>query len=192
MPQTDSLRLAKENPNTVEEEDHLVLDAQRDPKAFGKLYLHYIQPVYRYLYSRTDHVQEAEDLTAQTFLAAFEAFGRYRHEGHFRAWLFKIARLKTMDYFRRNRPLISIEQAEQVSAPDDPLLEVIQTERAAALAKLIRSLPEDEREILRLRYVAELSFGEIGSLLNRNEEAVKKTIYRLLARLKNQLEVHHD
>jgi len=57
---------------------------------------------------------------------------------------------------------------------------------------LIRALPEEEHELIRLRYIAELSFSEIGRLLNRSEDAVKKSLYRLLARLQSQLEVSHE
>jgi RNA polymerase sigma-70 factor (ECF subfamily) len=74
----------------------------------------------------------------------------------------------------------------------DVLQQVIQTEQIAALAKLISTLNEEEHELIRLRYIAELSFSEIGRLLNRSEEAVKKSFYRLLARLQSQLEVSHE
>jgi RNA polymerase sigma-70 factor (ECF subfamily) len=60
------------------------------------------------------------------------------------------------------------------------------------LAQLIAALPEDERELLRLRFLASLSFPEMARLLRRNEEAVKKSLYRLLARLHDQVEVTHD
>ncbi len=57
---------------------------------------------------------------------------------------------------------------------------------------LIRSLAEDERELIHLRYVAELSFAEIALSLKKREDAVKKTLYRLLARLKVEMEAHHE
>jgi DNA-directed RNA polymerase specialized sigma24 family protein len=53
-------------------------------------------------------------------------------------------------------------------------------------------LSDEERELLRLRFLAEMSFPEISHFLHRNEEAVKKSIYRLLARLHSQLEVLHE
>jgi RNA polymerase sigma-70 factor (ECF subfamily) len=53
-------------------------------------------------------------------------------------------------------------------------------------------LKEADKELLRLRFVAELSFPQIGSVLDKNPEAVKKQVYRLLDRLKNQLERDHD
>ena len=57
---------------------------------------------------------------------------------------------------------------------------------------LISDLPENDLELIRLRFIAELSFSEIGLVLNRKENTVKKSLYRLLARLKSQLEVSHE
>jgi RNA polymerase sigma-70 factor (ECF subfamily) len=75
---------------------------------------------------------------------------------------------------------------------DDPLSQVIQTDQVEQLANLIHKLDADEQELIRLRYVAELSFAEIGICLGRKEDTVKKTFYRLLARLQRQLVVSHD
>jgi RNA polymerase sigma factor (sigma-70 family) len=184
--------LFKENDDVQTDEDCLVAAAKRDPREFDKIYLRYARPVFRYLYTRIGSVQEAEDVTAQTFLAAFEALGRYRHAGCFAAWLFAIARNKETDHFRYRQIDLAVDDADQIPDEVDPLQKVIQMERAAALMGLINALPEEERELLRLRYVAELSFPEMGRLLDRSEEAVKKAVYRLLARLQSQVEVSND
>lgn len=63
----------------------LAMKAKTDPVAFGRLYDHYVQPVYRYLYSRVESVHEAEDLTSQTFITAYEALSKYRERGQFAA-----------------------------------------------------------------------------------------------------------
>jgi RNA polymerase sigma-70 factor (ECF subfamily) len=174
------------------EERKLIRAARQDPKAFGGLYLQYVEQVFRYLYSRVGNVHEAEDITAQTFLAAFESFDRFRQDGHFASWLFAIARHKAMDYFRQRIETTPIDEINEIPFNNDPLHGVIQSEQAAALSKIIRGLPEEERELLRLRFLAALSFPEIAHFLHRNEEAVKKSVYRLLARLQAQLEVPHE
>ena len=169
----------------------LIEAARKDPNEFGELYLLYAQPVFRYLFSRIGNLSEAEDATAQTFLAALERFPKYRHDGYFASWLFSIARNKAMDYFRNQRKETPLEEAEFIPADGNMLQQVIKTERIAALSKLIRAVPEEERELVRLRFVAELRFAEIGHLLGQKEDTVKKSIYRLLARLKVQLEDSH-
>ena len=169
----------------------LIGAAKQDPQAFGELYSLYAQSVFRYLYSRIGSVPEAEDATAQTFLAALERFPKYRHDGYFASWLFSIARNKAMDYFRQQGKETSLGEAEIIPADASMLQQVIKTERVAALSKLINALSEEDQELIRLRYTAELSFAEIGHLLRKKEDTVKKTLYRLLARLKVQLEDSH-
>ncbi len=73
-----SIELRSVKDDREPEEFELIQAARRDPKAFGGLYLRYVESVFRYLYSRLGNVHEAEDLTAQTFLAAFESFDRFR------------------------------------------------------------------------------------------------------------------
>ena len=97
-----------------------------------------------------------------------------------------------MDHFRTQRQQVPLENAEKVPLETDVLQQVIQTEQIVALTKLINALPEEEHELIRLRYIAELSFSEISRLLNRSEDAVKKSLYRLLARLQSQLEVSYE
>ncbi len=187
------MRESSDAPSPYEpEETILIKTARKDPKAFGDLYKLYVQRVFRYLYSRTGNVQEAEDITAQTFLAAFESFPRFRGDAPFASWLFAIARNKAMDHFRRKKDLIPVENVESIPVNSDPLQAVIRTERLAVLSSLIQKLPEEERELLRLRFLAGMSFQEMAHLLERNQEAVKKEVYRLLVRLQSQVEVFDD
>ncbi len=174
-------------------DDHALIEAARnDPKEFGNLYNLYVDRVFRYLFSRVGNIKVAEDITSQTFLAAFEAFGNYRHDGHFASWLFTIARNKVMDYFRQNKKTHWLEHTSNTPESQEPIGAVIQSEQSAALNRLISTLTEEERELLRLRFLAEMSFANIARLLQRNEDAVKKSIYRLLARLHSQLEVSNE
>jgi RNA polymerase sigma-70 factor (ECF subfamily) len=166
----------------------LVAAALADPAAFGRLYDRYVQSIYRYVFSRVGSAHEAEDITSQTFMAAYEALGRYRERGQFSAWLFRIARSKMNDHFRRNRREVQLEAAGKILEREDALGVLIRAEELSQIRFLINHLNEEEQELIRLRYVADLSFVEIASLLGKREDAVKKSLYRLLARLKSQME----
>jgi RNA polymerase sigma-70 factor (ECF subfamily) len=181
-------KLNMKNKTLIENIPALVEDAKDDPTAFGRLYDHYVQPVYCYLYSRVGTTHDAEDLTSQTFMSAFEYLPRYRERGQFAAWLFRIARNKMMDHFRWNRVEDDLEAAQRFAGGDDALLQVIQNEEIGRLKRLIKDLNFEEQDLIHLRYVAELTFAEIAYLLGRREEAVKQSFYRLLARLKGQME----
>lgn len=166
----------------------LIAAAQEDPAAFGKLYDRYVQPVYRYLCSRLGDSHAAEDVTSQTFMAAYEALPKYRERGYFSAWLFRIAQSKMNDHFRRTRREVGLEAAGELLEREDALGTLIRAEELSQIRSLVRKLNPEEQDLIRLRYVAELSFVEIADLLGKREDAVKKSLYRLLDRLKGQME----
>jgi RNA polymerase sigma-70 factor (ECF subfamily) len=166
----------------------LVTAARNDPVAFGRLYDRYVQSIYRYIFSRVGSAHEAEDITSQTFMSAYEALGKYRERGQFSAWLFRIARSKMNDHFRRSRREVGLEAIGEILEREDALGTLIRAEELSRIRSIINHLDEDEQELIRLRYVADLSFVEIADLLGKREDAVKKSVYRLLARLKSELE----
>ena len=175
----------------ITDEPALVRAARTDVQAFGSLYDHYVQRIYKYCYFRIGNPQEAEDVTAQIFLAALEGLPRRREDGHFAAWLFTIARNKVVEHHRRARH----ETLDESLLPPlhiDMELTVEKTQRRERLLKLIQALAEDERELIHMRYVAELSFAEIAAYLRKNKDAVKKILYRLVARMKTEMESDHE
>ncbi len=165
----------------------------RSPAAFEALYRQYLTPVYRYLYLKTGSPAEAEDLTSKVFLAALEGLPRYRHQGHFSAWLFSLARRKAADYYRGRQPQASLDEGEsEPHAPEADLLAgVIHAEELRSLGGLIAALPEEERELVRLRFAAGLGFEVIAAVLGKKTSAVKMALYRLLERMEKQLEASH-
>ncbi len=187
-----SMTLPSNKVNSETYELGIIQAARQDPKAFGELYLLYVERVFRYLYSRVGNVHDAEDLTSQTFLVALESFARLRQDRQFASWLFTIARNKAMDSYRQKKNIASIDEVAEILGENDPLSGVIQSDQAAVLSKLIQALSEEECELLRLRFLADLSFPQIAHLLRRNESAIKKSIYRLLARLHSQMEVSNE
>ncbi len=174
-------------------DEELVLQARQDPAAVGALYRRYLERAYRYLMARTGSRAEAEDLTSQVFLAVIEGLPSYRERGQFAAWLFSIARHKVNDYYRHRRPQAALDESMHASfASDEPLAQVLQADERGSLQEALAGLREDERELLRLRFAACLSFGEIAAVLNRRPSAVKMSLYRLLGRIQRQMEVGYE
>ena len=173
-------------------EAELVRRAQKNPDQFARLYDRYIQRVYRFLLARTADPAEAEDLTSQTFLTAVERLCEYRPDGHFGAWLFRIAFNKHIDLFRKKKRHEDVELDENLSIQDGDILnQIIHNERQSILRQRMAELPENERELIHLRLVARMSFAEIGAYLHLSSEAVKKKYYRLIQRLRAEMEVDH-
>jgi RNA polymerase sigma-70 factor (ECF subfamily) len=142
--------------------------------------------VYRYLCSRTGNAADAEDLTAQVFLEALQALPRYKHRGHFAAWLFTIARRRAADHYRQPT-LLPLDELLAPADDDDPLAQAVRTETLAHLHRLVSGLDEPDVELLRLRYAAGLTFAQIGATLNQREGAVKMRLHRLLTKLQDAL-----
>jgi RNA polymerase sigma-70 factor (ECF subfamily) len=171
-----------------EDEAELIRAAQANPGRFRPLYLQWVTPVYKYLFSRLRDPHEAEDLTSQVFLTACEKLPRYDHRGRFAAWLFTIARNKARDYFRtagRNAPL---DEGEVNGSDPDLLAHAIRSDEIRRLDQIIRALPEPDLDLVRLRFTAGLTYGDIGALLGKSNEAVRKQLERLLARMQSQME----
>ena len=121
-----------------------------------------------------------------------EAFPHYRQDGHFAAWLFTIARNKVVDHYRRTPDLPLDEASRRCQSIPISQAKWNSHNKKRLLLRAIRALAEDEQELIRLRYVAELSFAEIARALHKSEGATKKMLYRLLGRLKSQMEAAHE
>ena len=173
----------------LEDEASLVASARSDPAAFTELYRRYVTPVYRYLYKWVGNQAEAEELTSQVFTDVLEGLVRYQERGSFAAWLFTIARRRAIAAYRRRRPMLGLEDAEGINdQTEEPLDQVVRSEQLERMAALFAGLDEDQRELLRLRFTAGLSYAEISDLLGRSEGAVKMAVHRLLRQMNEKWE----
>jgi len=172
----------------LSDEDLLVKNAQKNPEAFAELYRRYVQRVYRYHIIRTGSVEDAQDLTTQTFLTALERLHSFQGRGSFCAWLLGIARHKLALHFRSRRPLTRLEEADDRLDPA-PLPETITGQRSqmAQVSQALSRLTPDRMEALALRYFADLSTAETGKVMGKSEAAVKMLVSRGLHDLRERL-----
>jgi len=179
-------------PWTSERQRLAIQAAQDDPRAFGPLYECYRDPVYRYLRSRTETAEEAEDLVQQVFLRALDALPQYHPDrSPFVAWLLGIARNASIDAHRRRRVTRTWDLVPEVlrTGGSEVETEVISREEHGRLSRLFAALPPDKRELLVLRFVAGLTIREIAATLGKSEAVTKKQLFRTLQTLK---EHYHD
>jgi RNA polymerase sigma-70 factor (ECF subfamily) len=176
------------------DEDALVQAAIHEPAAFAQLYRRYVDRVYRYLLIKVGNVEDAQDLTAQTFLAAMENIRQYQRQSAFGGWLIGIAQNKANDHFRRLKEDISLDQIADILPADFSLDEIVDHRiQVSDILAALQELSPDRAEALTLRLFSELSAAEIGRLLGKSEAAAKMLVHRafqdLRARLGNVDEV---
>ena len=163
-----------------------------DFDSFAALYTCYLDAIYRYIYYRIGDSQDAEDLTEQVFLKAWEALPNYRPAGYsFINWLYRIAHNIVVDYHRRRRLInTDILRSETVQADrtqDSALESVILAEETTSLANAIGRLPDDYQQVIILRFIEGLGHMEIARILDKSEVACRGIQHRALAFLNKVL-----
>ena len=161
-----------------------------DADAFAELYHRYLTAVYRFVFRRVGGDRAAaEDLTSQIFLEALNHLSSYHERGRFVAWLFTITRRRLVDRYRKPESTSLEDVPESLLGISD---EIEARENRARLQQLISLLDDEKRELLQLRFSAELSFADIAAVLGKKEAAVKMSIYRILDGLRQQWEAEHE
>ncbi len=174
---------------TETDDGFLAEAAKTDAAAFGELYERYYPRVYRYVYHRTGHRADAEDITALVFMKALEALSGYQvRQNGFAPWLFRIARNTVVDHYRRSRKQSSLDTADLQQGGADPVIHILGAERRAELRDLVQCLSVDQRDVVLMRYASDLSFGEIATAMNKNEPAIRMLLHRGLRKLKAVME----
>ncbi len=158
-----------------------------EASAFGLLYDRYQPQIYRFIYLKVSHREEAEDLCHQVFLNAWQNISGYRYQGFpFSAWLYAIARNKIIDYYRNKKVLISIESI-QISIEDTKKQadEIFDNEIDLENVKqALLKLPQMEQDVIIMRFVEELSLKDIAKILNKNEISIRVTQSRAIKKIK--------
>jgi RNA polymerase sigma-70 factor (ECF subfamily) len=171
---------------------------RREPAAVSRVYTAYAPALFRFFLAAVGDRPTAEDLTGDVFKSAIEDLPRFR--GPVEAlggWLFRIARHDLSDYRRRQvRNLVQpledlLEEAALAGAMDPEELALDRVEGHRVLAAL-RQLTSDQREVLLLRLVANLTAPEVAEILNKSTDAVKALQHRGLASLARLLGVTND
>lgn len=173
--------------------DELIERAGLNTAGFQEIYTLWLTRVYQYVYARVGSLNDTEDLTSQIFLKAYEAFPRYKHRGHFAAWLFTIARNQINMFYRGRKSVeVSLDVVEHANSDQDVLNTIVNSGEIDQLKQIISTLPAREQELIYLRYVTEMKFSDMALVLGRKEDAVKKSLYRLQTRLQKMLEEDHE
>ncbi|MBI4788947.1 MAG: sigma-70 family RNA polymerase sigma factor [Chloroflexi bacterium] len=170
---------------TIDERALVRRAVSHDARAFTRLYDRYVDRIFRYIYYKLGSRADAEDLTAQVFLKAWEAIGHYRvTERPFSAWLYRIAHNLVVDHFRVQRPVLSIDEVALPEARASDLDELaLQHLTADTLKRAIARLTPDQRQVILLRFIEGYDTEQVALIMGKGEGAVRTLQHRALASL---------
>jgi RNA polymerase sigma-70 factor (ECF subfamily) len=158
---------------------------------FEDLYREFLPRIYGYALSQLRNAAEAEDVTAQVFIRAYEAYDRFEPRAATpAAWLFRIARNAILDFHRRAgvRDRAEQEMGRTMDTGEDPARVAEDRVLFRELLATIRRLPDRQREVIALRHRSDLGFKEIGNLMDCSEDAAKMLYHRALKALRAELD----
>ena len=144
------------------------------------LYKEYFETIYKYLFCLTHDYDISEDLTQETFYKAVKKINTYKGECKMSTWLCQIAKNLWYDYLKKNKFIKDIDDNDLIKIEESYLIDeqVIQKEEKLFLYKKMQILDEKTREVMYLRITGELSFKEIGIIMNKTENWARVTFYR--------------
>ena len=162
-----------------------------DKEAFSAIYENCFTPVFRYLYLRVKNKTEAEELAQTVFLKAYQALPGFQEQGRpILAYFFTIARNSLIDHWRKSSD--RVEDADEVfkKIPDEKSNIESKLDSKSGFEKIksaMGNLTEDQQEVLRLKFMSELSHSEIAKIMEKSEEAVRQLQCRALKALRQHL-----
>ena len=161
-----------------------------DEAAYAKLLQRYKRPVYHMILKMVRNIDDAEDLTIESFAKAFRSLHRFKKDYTFSTWLFRIATNNTIDQIRKKKlntlsidnsftdddgNSVSIDVEDENNNPQE---ETIKAQKAELLLIFVDKLPAKYQQLVRLRYYDELSYEEIAERIQAPLGTVKAQLHR--------------
>ena len=177
--------LNSQSPDNVEVIRLVSLARTGDQQAFSDLYEIHFERIYRFAYFRVGHKETAEDICEEVFVKAYGSIKGLKSDSAFIGWLFRICQNLVIDYYRKKKEQIGLEDLEHTLAYESNLLEAahLQMEQKRLLVA-IKKLPVDHQRILYLKFFEQLNNDEIAAILNKKEPAIRVAQHRAINKLK--------
>ena len=172
--------------------------ASGDADAFEQLVLTYQTPIYNLCFRMVGNAEDAADLTQESFLKAWNHLHSFHYEAAFSTWLYRLASNTCLDFLRsmKRHPQISLTVEDNdgeeatLDIPDlspSPEEALLCAEEKALLAQAMQELEPEQRQILTLRVVYEMSYADIADVLRIREGTVKSRLSRARDALRKNL-----
>jgi RNA polymerase sigma-70 factor (ECF subfamily) len=155
---------------------------------YGQLVKRYQKAVYsiakRYLRNHDD----ADEVAQETFLRAYFSLKTYNSRYRFYTWLLRITINLCHDALKKQQRYVPLDENKESDAMNDPLEQTVQNDSCTRIRSEIDELPKEQREVILLRVNSDLSYEEIGNILNIPQGTVMSRLFRGRKALAERLE----
>ena len=159
-----------------------------DKEAFGKIYDHFFEKIYRFIYYRTFNKETAEDITGQTFLKALEYLKSFDPgKGRFNSWLYRIAVNCINKHFNKDRDTEEFVDIWDSGNGTDMEIDVEKKMLFEKIKPFLKELPYEKRMIVVMRIWDDMSYKEIAGILNKNESNCRMIFSRTIEELRGMM-----
>ena len=189
--ETTSNQKASYTFSMLDGEENLIKNAAKgESSAFGHLYDHYQPMIYRFVLVKVGRREDAEDITHQVFVAAWQNLGTYTHRGNpFSSWLYRIARNQVVDHYRAKKSETSLEtmDPDYFVAAVNTLADLTAKLELEKVRAAIAQLKPEYQDVIILRFIEDLPLKEVAKAIEKSEGAVKLIQHRAMKELKKLL-----
>lgn len=180
------------------DEYNIALYLSGDEAGLHALIRAYTKRIYGFVFKMVKTTADAEDITQETFVKVWKSIKKYKQGQGFKAWIFTIAYNTSIDYLRKKKEYVFsdferedhtntfIEQTPDTEPRPDELFD--QTQDAQQLSLLLDKLSPNIKEIMILHHNEELTFDEIGKIMNKPLNTVKSQYRRGLIELRTYIQ----
>jgi RNA polymerase sigma-70 factor, ECF subfamily len=170
-----------------------------DLEAYRKIYDAYARKVLNFIYRMVNSLDEAEDLTQETFVTVYEKLETLKDDHKFEPWLYRIARNFVYQRYRSRSPAsVSVDILDEDGQPATQLADVRKNpdeafeagELEEVVQKVISSLPEKYREVFVLSAIRRMSYQQIADVTSRSLPSVKTDIHRARLEVRKRVKAY--
>lgn len=160
-----------------------------DQDAFGWIYDHFADKIYRFIFFRVGQKETAEDILSDTFIKGWQKINQINSPAALSGWLYQIARNNIIDYYRIKKEVVSLDEVENFLIDEvDPVDFVNLNLQQKRITEVIHKLVPDQQQVIKYRYFEDLSNEEIAYVMGKTEGAIRVIQHRAIIRLKELLD----
>jgi RNA polymerase sigma-70 factor, ECF subfamily len=171
--------------NETELHNFLIRAQRGDREAFGYIYDHFRERIFKFIFFRVGHKEMAEDLMSDTFVKAWIKISDISSPRALSAWIYQVAKNNIIDYYRIRKTTIDIEEvSETLIDGDNPIDSANLKIEHRHLISILDKISSEQRLVIEYKFFEDLTNEEIASIMGKTEGAIRVLQHRAILKLK--------